>query len=212
MRIKAESRQEVGKKVSKRLRKEGRMPAIIYGENKESIPISLAIDDLKSILKAEKGENTVLKIQRDDIEVDAMLKEVQYNYLSDQVIHADFLRIDPNKPILASVPIVASGEPIGVKLEGGIFDFITREVQVKCLASKIPQRFKIDISQLHSGHSIKAEDLEMDEDIKLITDSHRVICAISAKSKATEEGVDKAGEAPEAATSETETKKEESSE
>ena len=187
IRIKAESRKETGKKIAKQLRNQGKIPAIIYGEHKESIPVAIALDDVKLILKAEKGENTVLKIQRDDIEVDAMLKEVQYNYLCDRIIHVDFLRIDLNKPVIARIPIVVTGEPIGVKLEGGIFDFVTREVQVKCLATQIPNKFELDVSGLHAGHSIKAEDLEIEEGVKLISDLNRVICAVSSKSKTGEE-------------------------
>jgi large subunit ribosomal protein L25 len=187
MRIKAESREGVGKRVAKQLRRQGKIPAIIYGEKKESIPISIDLLDLKTILKTEKGENTVLKIHRDNIEVDAMLKEIQYDYLSDHIIHADFLRLDLDKPITASVPIVTKGEPIGVKVEDGILDFITREIQVKCLATKIPKEIEVEISGLHIGNSIKIEDLEMGEEIQLLSDPHRVICAVTSKAKAAAE-------------------------
>jgi large subunit ribosomal protein L25 len=201
MRINAESREGVGKRVAKQLRRQGKIPAIIYGEKKESIPISIDLLDLKTILKTEKGENTVLKIHRDNIEVDAMLKEVQYDYLSDHIIHADFLRLDLDKPITTSVPIVTKGEPIGVKLEDGIFDFITREIQVKCLATKIPKEFEVEISGLHIGNSIKIEDLEMGEGIQLLSDPHRVICAVISKVKAAVEEEaeveEEAAEAPE---------------
>ncbi|UCH93050.1 MAG: 50S ribosomal protein L25 [Candidatus Aminicenantes bacterium] len=183
MSIKAESRQEVGKRIAKQLRKQGKIPAIIYGENKESIPISIAINDVKAILKGEKGENTVLRIHRDDIEVDAMLKEIQYDYLSDHIIHVDFLRINLDNPVTAWVPVTVTGEPIGVKVEDGIFDFITRDVQVKCLPTKIPKGIEIDVAELHAGHSIKAEDMELAEDIQLLSDPQRVICAVTSKVK-----------------------------
>ena len=184
MRIKAESRQGVGKQVAKKIRNEGKVPAIIYGGIKESIPITLPLTEIKRILKSEKGENTVLKIQRDNIEVDAMLKEVQYDYLSDHIIHADFLRIDLKKPISVWVPIVVRGEAIGVKIEDGILDFITRDIQVRCLATKIPKEIVVDISEMHAGNSIKAEDLELGEEVLLVSDPHRVICAVTVKSKA----------------------------
>jgi large subunit ribosomal protein L25 len=208
MMIKAESRSDVGKKFAKQLRRQGKVPAIIYGEHKESIPISIALSGVKAILKSERGENTVLKIQRDDMEVDAMLKEVQYDYLSDNIIHADFLRIDLSKPVLIRVPVATKGLPIGVKLEDGIFDFITREIQVKCLATQIPRELEIDISGLHAGHSIKAEDLELGEGVKLISDPNRVICAVMAKSRSGEETVEEV--APEAAAEPPAAKKEES--
>ena len=204
MRIKAESRNEVGKKISKKLRREGKIPAIIYGGKKETIPISLLLHDVKDVLKSEKGENTLLKIQRDDIEVDAMLKETQYDYLSNNIIHVDFIRIDRGQMVTVSVPVTVKGEAIGVKLEDGIFDFITREVRIKCLATKIPTEFALDVSGLHSGHSIKAEDLGLEEGIQLVSDPHTVICAVTSKSKAEvaaeeEEGVEVEAEAEETA-------------
>jgi large subunit ribosomal protein L25 len=211
MRIKAESREGVGKQVAKQLRKQGKIPAIIYGERKESIPISIELADVKTILKTEKGENTVLKIHRDNMEVDAMLKEIQYDYLSDHIIHADFLRLDLAKPITAWVPIVAKGEPIGVKLEDGIFDFITRDIQVKCLATKIPKEIVVEIGGLHSGHSIKVEDLEMGEGIQLVSDPHRVVCAVTAKVWAAAEEAEVEEEAAEATAEQPEAEKEDES-
>lgn len=187
MNIKAESREGVGKRIAKQLRRQGKIPAIIYGEKKEAIAVSVDVADVKTILKSEKGENTVLKIHRDNIQVDAMLKEVQYDYLSDHIIHADFLRLDLAKPITAWVPIVVKGEPIGVKLEDGIFDFVTRDIHVKCLATKIPKEIKVEISGLHAGNSIKAGDLELGEEVQLVSDPNRVICAVTAKSKAAPE-------------------------
>jgi len=187
MRIKAESRTETGKQVAKKIRAQGKVPAIIYGGQKESIPISLLLSDIKAILKSEKGENTVLKIQRDDIEVDAMLKEVQMDYLSDNIIHVDFLRIDLDKPVVINVPIHIKGEPIGVKTEDGLFDFMTREVRVKCLPTLIPTEYVLDVSDLHTYQSIKAEDIELGDGIDLVIEPQVVICAVAGKAKADEE-------------------------
>lgn len=188
--INAESRKEVGKKISKRLRKEGKIPAIIYGENKESIPISLTLSDVKDILKSEMGENTLLRIQRDDIQVDAMLKEIQYDYLSTTIIHADFIRIDLNKTINVNVPIILIGDPIGVRVEDGILDFISREIEVKCMPTKIPEKFELDISELHIGNSLKVNSLIIDEDVELESDPNLVICAVSVKGAAEVEEVE----------------------
>ncbi len=193
MTLKAESRQGVGKKIAKKLRKEGRIPAIIYGEHKESIPISLLKSDVKTILKSETGGNTVLRIQRDNIQVDAMLKDIQYDYLSDNIIHVDLIRVDLNKSVNVSVPVVTKGEPVGVKVGGGIFDFITRKIKIRCPVSKIPKEFTIDVADLHPGHSIKIEDMEVEDGIKILSDPHTVICAVTAKG-AVEEVVEEAEE------------------
>lgn len=187
--LKAESRQDVGKKVAKQLRKTGRIPAIIYGEKKESLPISLAVADVKAILKSAKRENAVLNIQRDDIQVAAMLKVVQYDYLSDNIIHADLLRIDLAKKVNVNVHVEVEGVPIGVKVEGGIFDFMTRELRIRCLPTDIPEKFSIDVSELVTGDSIKADELTLPENVQLLTDSHAVICSVAIRGAAEEEEV-----------------------
>jgi large subunit ribosomal protein L25 len=202
MTLKAESRNEVGKKIAKKLRREGRIPAIIYGEHKESIPISIAAADLKTILKSETGENTVLRIHRDDVQVDAMLKELQYDHLSDHIIHADLIRIDLNKRVTVNVPVRITGVPVGVKTEGGFFDFMTREIRLRCLPTQIAKEFVLDVTGLHAGQSIKAEDIEMPEGSRLLTDAHAVVCSVEAKSGG--EGYEAEGEAPEEKSAEAE--------
>jgi len=179
--MKAQSRNEVGKQVAKRIRKENKIPAIIYGEKKDSIPISIDMQDIKRIMKSEMGENTILKIQRDDIEVDAMLKDLQYDYLSDNIIHADFIRIDLKKKIEVSVPIVLVGEPVGVRLEDGILDQVNREVDLRCLPHKIPSKIEINVEDLHVGNSLKFEIIELEEDVELVSRPERVICAVAQK-------------------------------
>jgi large subunit ribosomal protein L25 len=186
----AESRKEVGKQVNRKLRKEGKIPAIIYGGDREAIPISILLSDIKKILKMEKGENTILRIHRDDIKVDAMLKMIQYDYLSDNIIHADFIRIDLEKPIEVNVPVVIQGEAIGVRIEDGIFDFVNREIRVKCIPTKIPKEIVVDVSDLHTGHSIKLEKLELEEDVEFLSDPQTVICAVTTKGMVEEEVVE----------------------
>lgn len=183
MTINAETRDQVGKKIAKKLRKEGKIPAIIYGGEKETIPVALFGDDIKHILKSEKGENTVLRIQRDDMKVDAMLHAIQYDYLSDNIIHVDLLRIDIEKPVYINVPVRLEGQAVGVKVEDGVLDFVTREMRIKCLVTQIPNDFTLDITDLHSGSSIKAEDLDIAEGIELMSDPNTVICAVTSKAK-----------------------------
>jgi large subunit ribosomal protein L25 len=194
MSVNAESRAKSGKEYAKKLRNMGKVPAIIYGGGKESIPISLSLNDVKSILKSEKGENTILRIHRDDIKVDAMLKDIQYDYLSDNVIHVDFIRIDLTKPIEIFVPVLIKGESIGVKMEDGIFDFITRELKVRCMPDKIPTAIELDVSDLHLGNSIRVEELEIEKDVRFLSDPKTVICSVSAKGMMEEEVVEEEAE------------------
>lgn len=210
--FKAESRDGVGTKVAKKLRRAGRIPAIIYGDGKEPIPIAIDLKSVKSILKMEKKQNTILRIQRDDIQVDAMLKEFQYDHLSDNIIHADFIRLDLEKEIEVSIPIVIVGTPIGIRVEDGVFDFVTREVKVRTLPTLIPVNFEIDVTDLHSGSSIKVENIETDEKIKLVTDDNIVICAVVAKGGVAEEEEEVEEEEEDAVATDTDKTEEEKSE
>jgi len=188
--IKAESRTELGKKLAKKIRREGKLPAIIYGGEKETIPITIAVADIRQIMKSEMKENTVLRIHRDDVQVDAMLKEIQYDYLSEKIIHADFIRVDLSKPVTVSVPVVCHGEPIGIRMEEGIFDFVNREVKITCLASQIPASIELDVTELHAGNSIKAEALAVAEGITIASDLQTVICAVTVRGAAEEEVIE----------------------
>ncbi len=206
--IKAEPREETGKKISKKLRKQGMIPSIIYGGDKESIPISVKLSDIKRILKSEKRENSILKIERGDIVVDSMLKELQYDYLDENIIHADFIRIDLDKTIDVWVHVELEGEPVGVKVEDGILDFVTREIELRSLPNVIPNKIVVDISDLHAGHSIKVEDLKLEEGVQFLSDPSTVICAVTSKvaeeevaaeeEEVVEEGVDTEEKAEEA--------------
>jgi large subunit ribosomal protein L25 len=182
--INAELREEISKKACKSLRAQGKIPAIVYGITSESIPISVELGDIKSIMKSEKKENSILRIlQSNKAKFDAMIKEIQYDYLSDHIIHVDFIRIDLNKLLEVEVPIVLFGEAIGVKTEDGLLEFISRTVHVRCLPTQIPKEIRIDVSALHIGQSIKVETLAKTDDYQVISPANTVICAVAAKAK-----------------------------
>jgi large subunit ribosomal protein L25 len=182
--INAELREEISKKTCKNLRAQGKIPAIVYGITSESIPISVDLGDIKNIMKSEKKENSILRIlQSNKSKFDAMIKEIQYDYLSDHIIHIDFIRIDVTKPVEVEVPVVLFGEAIGVKTEDGLLEFINREVHVRCLPTRIPKEIRVDVSSLHIGQSIKVETLAKTDDYQLISPANTVICAVAAKAK-----------------------------
>jgi large subunit ribosomal protein L25 len=182
--INAELRKEISKKASKGLRAQGKIPAIVYGITAESIPIAVDLVDIKNIMKSEKKENSILRIlQSNKSKFDAMIKEIQYDYLSDHIIHIDFIRIDVTKPVEVEVPIVLFGEAIGVKTEDGLLEFINREVHVRCLPTKIPKEIRIDVSALHIGQSIKVETLPKTDDYQVISPANTVLCAVAVKAK-----------------------------
>jgi large subunit ribosomal protein L25 len=182
--INAELRKEISKQARKGLRAQGKIPAVVYGITAESIPIAVNLSDIKGILKSENKENSLLRItQGEKSKFDAMIKEIQYDYLSDHIIHVDFIRIDLNKPVEVEVPVVLEGDPIGVKTEDGLLEFISRAVMVRSLPTSIPKEIRVDISALHIGQSIKVETLAKNESYQLISPANTVICAVAAKAK-----------------------------
>jgi large subunit ribosomal protein L25 len=196
--IQAELRNEISKRSSRGLRAQGKVPAIIYGITAESVPIAVSLADIKGILKSENKENSILRItQGDKSKFDAMIKEIQYDYLSDHIIHVDFIRIDLNKPVEVEVPVVLEGEAVGVKTEDGLLEFIHRQILVRSLPTSIPKEIRIDVSGLHINQSIRVENLPKEEAIQVISPANTVICAVATKAK--EEVVEVAPEVAEAA-------------
>jgi len=195
--INAELRKEISKQARKGLRAQGRIPAVVYGITAESVPIAVSLADIKGILKSENKENSILRItQGEKSKFDAMIKDIQYDYLSDHIIHVDFIRIDLNKPVEVEVPVVIEGEAVGVKTEDGLLEFITREVMVRSLPTSIPKEIRVDISALHIGQSIKVENLAATESYQLISPANTVICAVAAKAKEEVVEVAEAAEVP----------------
>lgn len=181
--IKAEKREVFGKNASRRLRREGMMPAVFYEAGRGSVPLKLKKSDIFKILKLESGERTIVQISYDSELKDAMIKELQRNPVTDEILHADFIQIAMDKAVRVSIPVITVGEAVGVKAEGGFVDLITREVEIECLPKNIPEHIEVDISNLHLRQSLKVGDLTAPEGVKLTTQADTVLVLIEAPSK-----------------------------
>ncbi len=181
--IKAEKRDVFGKNVSRRLRREGMIPAILYGGDASNVPLTLRKEEVFMILKSDTGENTVFQVSFDSEIRDVMIKELQKDPVTDEILHADLVHIAMDKVIRVSVPVMIVGEAVGVKAEGGFVDFITREIEVECLPKDIPEHIEIDISDLHLRQSLKAEDIALPGGVKLITSSDTIVVMIEVPVK-----------------------------
>jgi len=183
LKIKAEKREVFGKNASRRLRKEGMVPVILYGSNEVNVPLTLEKEALFKILRSETGENTVFEVSFNSETRNAMIKDLQQDPVSDEILHADLIQIAMDKVIRVSVPVVTVGDAVGVKTEGGFVDFITREIEVECLPQDIPEHIEIDISHLHLRQSFKVGDVNVSEGIKLITDPNSMLVHIELPTK-----------------------------
>ena len=178
--VKCEKRDQFGKNAARRLRREHKVPAVLYGANIDSVPLTLEKKDIFSILKSESGENTLFSLQYGSETSNAMIKMLQKDPVSDQLIHVDLIQIVMDEEIKVDVPIELVGTAVGVKSEGGFIDFITREVEIECLPNNIPDSIAVDISALHLNQALKIEDLPPMEGIRYITDSDQVIVLVQA--------------------------------
>ena len=176
--INAQKRDAFGKNASYRIRREGRVPAVLYGEGLTTVSLALDKKDVIHILKSDTGENTLFKVGFDGEQRDAMIKALQVDPVSDELLHVDLIQISMDKAIRVSVPIEHTGEPIGVKTEGGFVDFVTREVEVECLPKDIPEQITIDIAGLHLHQSIKVSDLTPPAGVKVISDPNTVLVLV----------------------------------
>ena len=210
--IATEKRDVFGKNASYRIRRTGSIPAILYGEGLESMPLVLTKKDVIKILKSDLGLNTLFKISFGAEERDVMIKDVQIDPVSDEVLHADLIQIDMTKAIRVAVPVELIGEAVGVKTEGGFIDFMTRELTVECLPALIPEHFAVDVTALHLHQSIKAADVAMPEGIKMITEPGVVIALVQMPAEEKAEVAAAAEEGAEAAPAEPEVIKKERAE
>ena len=162
--IKGEPREGAGRTLSRRLRRLGRVPAVVYGARKkgkapEGVPVAVDPKEVLRILHSEAGANTLITLKLDGGESRVMVKEYQLDPVTHRLLHADFYQLAMDRAITVTVPIVIRGEAKGVKLEGGMIDFVTREVQVACLPTDIPERIDVDVSELMLHQSVRLRDL-----------------------------------------------------
>jgi len=181
--VKSEKRQGLGSNASRRLRAQGFVPAVLYGEAMESAALVLNKKDIVQIMRLESGENTIFQVAVDADAYDVMIKELQIDPATDELLHVDLIRISMDKPIKVTVPVVHRGEPVGVKTEGGFIDFVTREVEVECLPRDIPESLSIDISELHVNQALKVQGMDVPEGVKIMTDPGTVLLLISLPHK-----------------------------
>jgi len=178
--INCEKRDSTGKNAARRIRREGKLPAILYGANVENLSLSVDKKDIFNILKSETGENTLFKVAIGKDVHDVMIKDLQQDVVNDNVLHVDFIQIALDKTIRVTVPVVLVGDAVGVKTEGGFVDFVTREVDIECLPKNIPDNIEVDISDLHLHQSIKVEDAPGIEGVTYATDPQTVLALIQS--------------------------------
>jgi large subunit ribosomal protein L25 len=178
--VEGKIREERGKNAARRTRLTGQVPAILYGGRKDSVALSVNGKQLSRILRSESGHNTIFTVQVAGAnEERAILKDWQVDPVSGKLLHVDLLRIAMDVRMRVKIPVHTFGEPQGVKMQGGVFETVTREVEVECLPTDIPEEIKVDVSEMLIGKQLRAGDLPLDPNkVKLVTDPQRVIAHV----------------------------------
>jgi len=170
-----------GKNEARRLRQRGQIPAVLYGGKGESVTLSVSAKQVRGILRSETGHNTLFHVSVGGKPQPAILKDWQEDPVTGNLLHVDLFRVAMDVRMRVMVPVHTFGEPAGVKQQGGIFETVTREVEIECLPTEIPAEFRVDVSELLIGKHLRAADLPIDPaKMKLITDPDRVIAHVVA--------------------------------
>ena len=157
----ATKRETRKKNEARRLRVSGQIPAVVYGGvAKEAVPVSVDPKILLRILHSDSGVNTLIDLELEGGDSSQVLvKDFQLDPISSELLHVDFYRLAMDKVITVTVPVTLTGEAKGVKQEGGLLDFVTREIQVECMPAEIPEHVEVDVSELAIGDGVRVRDV-----------------------------------------------------
>lgn len=184
-RLEAVKRTTHGKNEANRTRMAGKIPAVLYGGNivdgkPQATPIAVDPKVLMNVMRAGSGVNTIIGLSVGDEDVRVLMKEYQIDPISGKLLHVDFYRIAMDKLLTVKVPITVKGESKGVKQQGGLLDFVHREVEIECLPADIPEHIEIDITDLALGQAVRLRDVATDPRWKPATDPDIMLVHIVA--------------------------------
>ena len=178
--VEARPRADFGKNVNRRLRAQGLIPGVLYGARKQAVPVAVSPKEIGSILRSASGENTLFDLQLDGSRRKVILKEFQVEPIKGRLLHADFYEVALDQTLEVTVHIELSGVPTGVKVEGGVLDFVTRELEVECLPTDIPEKIVVDVSELALNKHVRVSDIQAPPKVKILTEPDVVIAHVVA--------------------------------
>jgi len=174
--VQATRREKTGKQVAKKLRREGLLPAVIYGGGRpEATPIAVPAKEVKRL----KHHHGLVKLNLDGEERMCILKDIQYNWLGDVPIHLDFQEVTFGEMIEVTVELEFVGTPVGVSEEGGVLEILKREITIETLPREIPEKITVDISNLHAGDALHVGDIPLPEGAKLVDSPDETVVVVA---------------------------------
>lgn len=201
--LSAEVRTETGKEKIKKIRREGRFPAIIYGAGGEAVSLVLDTREMELVLARTHGEKVLVDLSYAGKEEKVFVRNVQRDPVKELLLHADFFRVDLNKEMDTKVPVISVGLPVGVKL-GGLLEHGVRELAIRCLPGDVPPHIEVNVEELNIGDSIHVRDMDEIKGVRVLSPEDSVLFAVAAKAKEPEPTTDVTEEGEEAESEETE--------
>jgi large subunit ribosomal protein L25 len=179
--ITAEGRDTRGKNEARRLRAKGSVPAVVYGGSEGATAVAVSPKELTRILNSKTGHNTIFNLNLPgNASTPVMIVDWQFDPIKDSLLHADLKRIDLTKRIAVKIPVITHGDPKGVKLQGGIHEIVTREIEIECLPDEIPEQFDVNVAELVIGQNIRVSEIPLSGSMKLLSSPDAVISHVVA--------------------------------
>lgn len=191
--LEAKSRQAAGSRAARRLRKDGKLPGIVYGHQEEPEPVVVDAHEVGLLL--EHGAHLV-ELQLADRVQPALIKHVQFAHLGTEPVHVDFIRVARDERVTVKVPLEYKGTPAGVN-EGGVLDHDLVDLEVECLATEIPDSIRVNLADLHLGQSLHVRDLPLPANVTAVTAADALVCSVRAKKAEVEAAATPEGETAE---------------
>ncbi len=171
----------MGKEANRKLRAEGRIPAVLYGKDMETHSLSLDLKETDYLFRRISVENTIvdLLVEGDTEPVRTLIREIQSLPHKPEILHVDFLRIQKGVAVELEIPVKLEGIPVGVRESGGVLEQMINELRVKCIPSLIPENVVLDVAEMVLGDALHVSDVRMAEGVELLVDVERTICNVA---------------------------------
>ncbi len=187
--LKAAKREETGKGGARRLRRTGRVPAVLYGKDMDAMLLSVDAHDAMHLFQSISVENTLVDLKVEGVKesFSTLVREIQTHPYKSDLVHIDFLRVQEGVEIEVEIPVHLVGTPLGVKQHGGVLEQILHELAVRCVPSKIPESVEVDVSGLDLDQSIHVDDIVVGEGVEITIPGERTVCLVAVPRVVVEE-------------------------
>jgi len=178
--LEAQPRTPGNKNDARRVRRDGKIPAVVYGAGKDAVSVTVDPRHVMRILNSETGHNTIFDLALDHDKAKAMIVDWQFEPVKGKLLHVDLKRIAMDQKLTVKVPIELKGEPVGMKQQGGILEQMLREVEIECLPADIPSFIEVDVTELVFGKVLRVVDLPHSGELEFLTDENQPVAHVTA--------------------------------